>query len=368
MYRLSVMLLFIASISFSQNLVLNPSFEDGAECDNSSAETGQADDWTALMGSPRFLNPTCPLSRDQQTYVKGMKMPNALEGKVFVGMGIDKEGEYLQGKLKEPLKKSTRYIITLRIRLPVRFCNTALDELGIVLTDSTIKPQQDYGTISLPSLKLTPDDGSLISEQYKWQELTALYEGTGKEDKIIIGNFADNNIENFKKREGRQCSYVYIDMVSVKKYEPITVKPYNNNSSFKVGNRFILKDVAFETGLEKLKNSSFKQLEGLTKRLIADPELRLEISGHTDNTGEEAVNLIFSKSRAKAVMDFLVSKGALDNQVLIVGKGSADNIALNNNENNRAKNRRIEIKVLAVGSPVQEKSPPKKAKHKGKDK
>jgi len=82
--------------------------------------------------------------------------------------------------------------------------------------------------------------------------LTVLYEGTGKEDKIIIGNFADNNIENFKKREGRQCSYIYIDMVSVKKYEPITVKTYNNNSSFKVGNRYILKDVVFETGLEKL--------------------------------------------------------------------------------------------------------------------
>jgi len=91
MYRLSLILLLIATTSYSQNLVLNPSFEEGSACDNSTAETSQADDWTPLMGSPRFLNPTCPLSRDQQTYVKGMKMPNALEGKVFVGMGIDKQ-------------------------------------------------------------------------------------------------------------------------------------------------------------------------------------------------------------------------------------------------------------------------------------
>ena len=348
--------LFLASLLIlsnqvqSQNLVVNPSFEDGIECDNETEETTYPTDWSALAGSPRFINPNCPLTPETKTYIQGIKLPSAAEGDVFVGMGLDVEGEYLQGKLSKAMEAGKRYMVKLRVRLPVRFCFTAIDELGVVLTDSVLAVTEDYSSIDLPSLKLLSNDQGPIKSQYEWLELSALYIAKGTEDKIMIGNFKDCNVSNFKKRkestEKKQCTYIYIDMVSVEEYKEISLKNYNSGSDLKKGDRYVLKDVEFETALDKLKGESFSSLDDLAKRLIETPTLRLEVSGHTDNTGDEATNRIFAKSRAEAVTNYLIAKGVKSNQLIAEGKGSAVNIAINNSEKNREKNRRIEIQVL----------------------
>ena len=80
-------------IMTAQNLVLNPSFEDGAVCDGETEQTSLPTDWKALAGSPQFINPGCPMSQDEKTYVQSMKLPNPAAGKVYAGIGIDVEGE-----------------------------------------------------------------------------------------------------------------------------------------------------------------------------------------------------------------------------------------------------------------------------------
>jgi outer membrane protein OmpA-like peptidoglycan-associated protein len=347
MFRLSILFLgLLGSLQLlGQNLVVNPSFEEGNVCDGESSELDSIASWQALAGSPRFLNPQCPLSNEEKVYIQAIKMPNAVEGDAYVGMGIDREGEYLGGQLSSPLEAGKQYWVKLRIRLPIRFCNKALDELGVVLTDSVIAPQQKYATIDMPSLKLVSNDMSPIEEQLKWQEISALYIAKGGEDKIIIGNFADNNVENFKKREPKECSYVYIDLVEVSEFKEISLKPYNNNAELSAGARYILKDLEFEPGLEKIKDG-FKTLDGLAERLVEKPELRIEVSGHTDNVADESVNLQFSKARAESVMDYLIAKGVKSAQIVAEGKGSSMNIAVNQSENGRKKNNRVEVKVL----------------------
>ena len=360
---LLLLFIFYTEIAFAQNILLNPSVEDGATCDGKTEQTSVPTDWKILAGSPQFINPSCPMAPDEKAFIQSMKLPNPAAGKVYAGLGIDTEGEYLQGKLSKALTENMRYWVKVRMRLPIRFCFTPIDELGVVLTDSVFTATEDYTTIDMPSLKLVSNDLAPIKEQYQWQEISAIYTAKGGENLFLIGNFKDNNVSNFKKRtekpekpeeseedeEGKKekiCTYIYIDMITVEEFKELSLKNYSSGSELSLGERLVMKDVDFETGLEKLKESSFTSLDALAKQLTNNSSLKIEISGHTDNTGDENTNRVFSKSRAQAVANYLVSKGAKASQFTVEGKGSSMNIAQNSSEANRKKNRRIEIKVL----------------------
>ncbi|MEI6854382.1 MAG: OmpA family protein, partial [Bacteroidota bacterium] len=73
----------------------------------------------------------------------------------------------------------------------------------------------------------------------------------------------------------------------------------------------------------------------------------IEISGHTDNVGKENDNQLLSEARAKAVMDYFVRKGINPTRLTYKGYGSTQPIAPNTTDEGRAKNRRVEMKVIA---------------------
>ena len=94
MYLKYSILYLILSIPFylsSQNLVVNGSFEEGSVCDANSEESSPPNKWRALAGAPRFLNPNCPVSADVKSYIKAMQLPSAIEGNVYMGIGLDIE-------------------------------------------------------------------------------------------------------------------------------------------------------------------------------------------------------------------------------------------------------------------------------------
>ena len=74
--------------------------------------------------------------------------------------------------------------------------------------------------------------------------------------------------------------------------------------------------------------------------------MRIEISGHTDKTGSEPLNLKLSENRAKAVMDYLIKKGIESSRIEYKGFGSLQSIADNSTAAGRTKNRRVEFKIL----------------------
>ena len=76
--------------------------------------------------------------------------------------------------------------------------------------------------------------------------------------------------------------------------------------------------------------------------------IHIEISGHTDNSGNEANNLRLSGARAKSVADYLIGKGINKERIKIKGYGSSQPIAENKSEEGRAKNRRVEFKILKI--------------------
>lgn len=101
----------------------------------------------------------------------------------------------------------------------------------------------------------------------------------------------------------------------------------------------------FETGSTALTPRSRAQITDIARILSAYPQVRVQIAGYTDNTGNEAANLALSRGRAEAVMNALRENGAPAANLTAEGLGSQDPIASNASEDGRARNRRVTLTI-----------------------
>lgn len=102
--------------------------------------------------------------------------------------------------------------------------------------------------------------------------------------------------------------------------------------------------VLFDTGKATIRAESAAQLQSIAELMKLDPSLKLEIVGHTDNTGTAATNVTLSQQRAEAVRAWLVGTGGVAAERLTAsGKGDTQPVADNTTEDGRAKNRRVEL-------------------------
>jgi outer membrane protein OmpA-like peptidoglycan-associated protein len=108
----------------------------------------------------------------------------------------------------------------------------------------------------------------------------------------------------------------------------------------------VLNNIFFDVNKFDLKPQSQAELDKLVDLLLENPAVKIEISGHTDNTGKPADNLVLSENRAKAVVSFLISKGIAAHRLTYKGYGESKPIAGNNTEEGRALNRRTEMRVV----------------------
>jgi outer membrane protein OmpA-like peptidoglycan-associated protein len=113
---------------------------------------------------------------------------------------------------------------------------------------------------------------------------------------------------------------------------------------FKRGARsVILRGVTFQTGRAMLTPGGRDVLRDIASQLVENPEYRVQISGHTDNTGSRAANLRLSLARARTVETFLEANGVPPRQITAKGFGPDVPIAPNTTAAGRAKNRRVEL-------------------------
>ncbi len=107
-----------------------------------------------------------------------------------------------------------------------------------------------------------------------------------------------------------------------------------------------IKGIVFDTGKASIKKPSFKVLDNAVTLMKEYPEVKVEVSGHTDNSGDAAANKKLSQERADAVKAYLVEKGIDAARIVAVGYGDEKPIADNAKKAGQAKNRRIEFKLL----------------------
>jgi outer membrane protein OmpA-like peptidoglycan-associated protein len=141
-----------------------------------------------------------------------------------------------------------------------------------------------------------------------------------------------------------QCSGTPADARVDAKGCPITAK----ETEFMDTGMMRVLNINFDTGKATIKPDSHAALDEVGNILSKWPELKIEIGGHTDSQGGEAMNQKLSEQRAASVKEYLVSKFPTlkADQISTVGYGEAKPFVKNDSALNRAKNRRVEFTVL----------------------
>lgn len=116
-----------------------------------------------------------------------------------------------------------------------------------------------------------------------------------------------------------------------------------------------LPKVQFEQAKAKLLESSKADLDKLAKDLLSNKQVKAEIIGHTDNSGEAKTNLKLSQERAESVRQYLIKAGVEPNRIKATGKGETEPKTSNESAEGRAMNRRVEVKLSQTEKVVETK-------------
>jgi outer membrane protein OmpA-like peptidoglycan-associated protein len=165
------------------------------------------------------------------------------------------------------------------------------------------------------------------------------------------------------KKDRPMISYYFIDDVIVRPVIPeepvfvadVTVEeplaPDTIKSEYfgdiAEGEKIVLDNIYFEFDQSVLLATSYDELNELGRFLVQNPDVRIQISGHTDNIGTAEYNFRLSQDRAAAVMSYLSVNGIDRERLESRGFGSEYPVGTNETDEGRSKNRRVEFEVIS---------------------
>lgn len=123
----------------------------------------------------------------------------------------------------------------------------------------------------------------------------------------------------------------------------LTFGPKEMKAAIDKDDRVILYDILFDYDKATLLQSSSKQLQHVVTLLLDNPELKMEVQGHTDSKGGDEYNLELSQRRAETVVAYLRLFGIVEDRLRPKGYGETKPVASNDSEDGRAMNRRVEL-------------------------
>lgn len=176
-------------------------------------------------------------------------------------------------------------------------------------------------------------------------EEIATFKSNSETGKYMVTLPAGKNYGISVRAEGYLFYSENVDLTGKQSYRKV-----ENNiklQKIEIGKSIVLRNIFFDTDKSTLRDESKAELERLYDIMKDNPEIRVEISGHTDNVGSASYNKKLSKARAKAVVDYLVEKGIEENRMEYAGYGFEKPIATNETEEGRQKNRRTEFKIIS---------------------
>lgn len=212
-------------------------------------------------------------------------------------------------------------------------------------------------TVSITTSKLALVRGTVLDEQSR-KPLFGLMELVDNHTGEILAEFESNQV-NGKFLISLPSGKNYGIAVKAEGYlfhsenflipEGSLYREYNLDILMKkieVGKKIVLKNIFFETNSSVLSPDSKAEVSRISQILIDNPTLKVEISGHTDNVGDDNYNQNLSEKRAKSVVDALIKQGIESSRLTYKGYGENDPVASNMNDEGRAENRRTEFKIL----------------------
>ncbi len=148
--------------------------------------------------------------------------------------------------------------------------------------------------------------------------------------------------ENFALAQNTNSNQPFLLKIGL---QPIHESVANNGTPPKA-KPIILKNVFFETAKAELRPESLTELNRLKNLLESNPQLKIQLNGHTDNVGSDSDNLRLSDARAKAVYNYLIEQGIAANRLSSKGYGETIPIDTNDTDEGRQNNRRTEFVVV----------------------
>lgn len=351
----------ITLVGSGQNLVPNSSFEEYDDCPgdfSQSVKEFKVKYWqSANYGTPDNFNDCSMGEADVPHNWAGVSMPYQGKGYAGIYLWINSKNnyrEYLQCKLTQSMLKDSLYEIEFHFKLS-SYSKYAIDRIGLMLTDSLIRVNHDQVILAQPTISII-QDSALTKETGYWETARKVYRAKGGEQFVTIGNFFDNNTTHHyfirfspvQQSMLEKSAYYYIDDVKITPLFNIhdqlaDVAIEFNRDTVEFDKKYVLRNIQFEFNKHVLHRSSFQELEGVVQWMLENNSAKVILSGHTDDQGSEAYNVTLSVNRAKAVAEYLMSKGISPSRIESSGYGKSKPLIDGITEEAREINRRVEI-------------------------
>lgn len=384
---------------FDVNLVFNPSFEEYRECPRKVDALGTltiVDAWfQPTAGSADYYN-VCG-SRECGVPKNKLGIQEPHHGQGFCGIYCSKTDyrEYLQTELKEPLRAGEIYRISFYVSLS-EYSAGAVATIGALFTADrigdtnrsvlmhkevkSIAPGISQTVASYFEPQVVNDYDHVLTDTKGWTEIRGTFIAKGGERFLTIGNFypaSQSNVVDLPELTYLlPGAYYYIDDVSLTclgcqpaasaqatmsadssislSADTGTVATMEQSvpsiftDSLTAGSTFILRNIFFDYDKAILLQQSYNELQKLLTLLQQYPKMKVEVRGHTDGHGSNDYNQRLSENRARAVVDFLVSKGVDPKRLQYKGFGKTQPIDTNATDEGRANNRRVELHIISM--------------------
>jgi outer membrane protein OmpA-like peptidoglycan-associated protein len=388
--KLLILLAYFPFFAFTQNLVVNPSFED-LRAEEGFTKCSYAKgihnfnpivkDWQGFRGQ----TPDIIVQLDSTECI----YPKAFDGKAMIGLitylpafdrGTDKSfREVVQGKLKEPLQTGKTYYLQFWVSqsnkvadhhlrsvfwTDIKTKTLSTNNIGMVFSPYAFEAGLDINK-TLSEQEIYPQfnvEEVIVTEEGEWKKISATFTPSSAFQYFLIGNFYEphytqtnlsgeemaaleesNQNVAYKYQIERRIAYYLIDDIYIGLTPP---KEKNIAKALTQKKIYTFKAVNFKSGKYDLLPSSFQELDELSQFLMDNPSIRIEIGGHTDNVGKAVNNQVLSENRAKSARNYLVKKGISSDRIHYKGYGEAQAVASNETSAGRLKNRRVECKIL----------------------
>ena len=311
--------------------------------------------WSSPTGaSPDVFGPKVRVPDHWAEKGFGQQLPH--NGKSMVGLttfgctnGKPHCREYIEIQLLEPLVIGQDYYAEFWVSHLPR--SLQADNLGM-----SFQMEKTIQAIDV-LLEYTPAilcDKILRPKKNQWSRVSGHFTAIEAANYLVIGNFFPDSLTqtSYACEDHFNYAYYYIDDVVIKKVDPILPVPKDYNSLSEIdlleGKTIHLRNIFFDHDKATFLARSYKQLEELYDIMIKNPDMIIEISGHTDNTGDDDYNYYLSRKRARAVVSYLRNNGIEKWRTRYRGYGSKRPISSNDTRQGRQLNRRVEFLIVRM--------------------
>ncbi|MEM9648483.1 MAG: OmpA family protein [Bacteroidota bacterium] len=335
-------------MGMAQNLVHNGGFEDFVECPIKMSNLNRDTEyWSApTLGTTDYFNECSKTKLGIPMNFKGKQ--EAYEGNAYAGLYLfapKDYREYIQVELMETLKKGHRYRLSLSLSLSEKSDGAVMD-MGAVFSQKplSIHTKRQLSNAVLASARSKTTHAKQFSatgfydDKKEWIRVSLDIVAKGFETNLVLGNFKSNGGTHYldfgnKTTSGEGYSYYYLDDVSLVYLGP----DYQPNQSY------VLNHVNFDFDRFELEPKAKQSLRDVYSYLKKNPNLKVTISGHTDDLGSEEYNDVLSTQRANTVARYLIKLGLGKNRISSAGHGNKIPLDSAITDKARRKNRRVEF-------------------------